>query len=89
VRLLPLLYADVLSGDTQMAPINRTIDDVVQQYVASRRSPVGAISTADATRAIRAVLANAPVTDREIEERLVAEAALRGLAIHLDRAAAA
>lgn len=67
-----------------MAPPSRSIKDVVDQYLLSRRSKMSAISTADATRAIKSVLPASSASDREIEDLIVAAAALRGMALHLD-----
>lgn len=67
-----------------MAPPNRSIQDVVDQYILSRRSALSAISTADATRAIKSVLPALSASDREIEDLIVAAAVHRGLALHLD-----
>lgn len=70
------------------APSTRSINEVVEQYLLSRRSKLAAISTADATRAIKMVLTQ-PHTEQEIEDVVVAAAVLRGLAVHLDRPKAA
>lgn len=67
-----------------MAPNSRSIQDVVDQYILSRRSKLSAISTADATRAIKSVLPTTSATDREIENLVVTAASHRGLALHLD-----
>jgi len=45
---------------------------------------LSAISTADATRAIKSVLPTTSATDREIENLVVTAASHRGLALHLD-----
>jgi hypothetical protein len=67
-----------------MASPNRSIQHVVDQYILSRRSKLSAISTADATRAIKSVLPASSASDREIEDLIVAAAVHRGLALHLD-----
>lgn len=67
-----------------MAPPNRSIQDVVEQYLLSRRSKMSAISTADATRAIKLVLPASSASDREIEDMIVTAAVHRGLALHFD-----
>ncbi|WP_312798057.1 hypothetical protein [Tianweitania sp.] len=67
-----------------MAPPSRSIQDVVDQYLLSRRSKLSAISTADATRAIKSVLPASSASDREIEDLIVASAAHRGMALHFD-----
>lgn len=66
-----------------MALLNLDIREVVDQYVSSRRSRNSALSTAEAARAIRSVLVTSTVTDRELEDMIVAAAIQRGLALHL------
>lgn len=67
-----------------MAPPNRSIQDVVEQYLLSRRSKLSAISTADATRAIKSVMPASLASDKEIEDLIVVAASHRGLALHFD-----
>lgn len=65
-------------------PSSRSIQDVVDQYIASRRSKLTPISTADATRAIKSVLPTSSVSDRELENLIALAAVHRGLALHFD-----
>jgi hypothetical protein len=62
----------------------RTVDYVIDQYVASRRNPEWPISTGYALRAIRTVLPNCDLSDRQLAEMVAASAISRGRNVAFD-----
>lgn len=66
----------------------RSADDVADAYVRSRGKS-GFLSTARAIQTMRLYLPNCDVTDRELEEIVVAAAIKRGVSIKLDVASTA
>ena len=66
----------------------RSADDVADAYVRSRGKS-GFLSTARAIQTMRLCLPNCDVTDRELEEIVVAAAIKRGVSIKLDVASTA
>jgi hypothetical protein len=64
----------------------RSIAYVVDQYVESRRDPEWPISTGYALRAIRTVLPNCALSDRQLAEMVAASAIRRGRNVAFDGA---
>ncbi len=62
----------------------RTVGYVVDQYVESRRDPEWPISTGYALRAIRTVLPNCNLSDRQLAEMVAASAISRGRNVAFD-----
>lgn len=62
----------------------RTVGYVVDQYVESRRNPEWPISTGYALRAIRTVLPNCDLSDRQLAEMVAASAISRGRNVAFD-----
>lgn len=54
--------------------MERNVNDVVRQYVMSRRSMDNPISTSHAVRAIRTALPNCVLTDRQLVDHVAATA---------------
>jgi hypothetical protein len=59
-----------------------SLEQVVQQYIESRQVPH--ISTASALRAIRTVLPDCPLDDRQLTELVARHAMRSGLAVSFD-----
>lgn len=62
----------------------RSVGYVVDQYVESRRDPEWPISTGYALRAIRTVLPNCDLSDRQLAEMVAASAISRGRNVAFD-----
>lgn len=62
----------------------RTVGHVVDQYVESRRNPEWPISTGYALRAIRTVLPDCGLSDRQLAELVAASAIRRGRNVAFD-----
>lgn len=62
----------------------RSVAYVVDQYVESRRDPEWPISTGYALRAIRTVLPNCDLSDRQLAEMVAASAIRRGRNVAFD-----
>jgi hypothetical protein len=62
----------------------RSVAYVVDQYVESRRNPEWPISTGYALRAIRTILPNCDLSDRQLAEMVAASAILRGRNVAFD-----
>lgn len=62
----------------------RSVAFVVDQYVESRRDPEWPISTGYALRAIRTVLPNCDLSDRQLAEMVAASAIRRGRNVAFD-----
>ncbi|TKT82645.1 hypothetical protein [Aquamicrobium sp. LC103] len=64
--------------------VERAVAQVVEQYVASRKSRDLPVSTAHALRAIRTVLPNCDMSDRELTDLVAASAIKSGRTISFD-----
>jgi hypothetical protein len=62
----------------------RTPEGMAEHYITTRQTRRSPVSTAEAIRAMRTVLRDCPLTDRELADMVARSAIRHGLNVHFD-----